>query len=951
MPLPEPIIDGDTFFTGVNMRLDPGQLQPGLCAFARNKRFVTGKAVTRPGIKKMAWSNRNEDPWTNDDTKEYAIGDVVTYSGVSALVSGSSASQVDGGTGSIALANANSLSPTNTGFSVLSPWVIEDVSLTNWIHGSGVVNRSGVSGAVSTSESFVNASPTPTGDFGSYAGNIPSESWVTSGSGSGAGFRYTIDAQLTGNPTFTIQSGGTGFREGDTITITDPTATSTNTAVLVVNKIDGDTNNIYIDVGTTLGCSYTVRYEVTNWSSGAIQAFISETESGTRNLVVSGQSSNTFTDTIIVKGPNPQRLYIQASPGFAGTLDNVTITSDNLPDEVDILGTFEQSTNQWRAAGPASNNTIGPYFKSKTASNSDNPPITTYTPVNGGTPASSTIDGTNWEDLGHRIYGYGTVHGVGIFRDPQSIEYLLVAGEDGVYATKEANPSIKLAGVTSFTEDVAFVQCFNVVILLRGENLEPLVMERIDEGFKSITPATSDTDIEENDSDGTEKIPNASTGLFFANRLLIPHHKDLVAASDFLNYTRYQPVMANFRINQGSEDELVSLVRINSTTVACFKSNSIYIVSNIYGNMADLVLDEVTREYGAIGKNSIVQVGSDVAFLSSKRGITSLAIADNGKVTAVDVPLSEAIQPLIDRINWNAASNAAAAYHNNRLYMAVPIDGSTHNNVILVYDFLMKAWAGYDDGEAVKVKQFVETMHQGKRRLFFLSTDGYINLYDDILGDCGFVDEKPLSTVSSHADFGKIGIDPISDEIITRGYTAGDITTKKWKSAEIQMATNDPNFTVATQFEGPEENDLELTPIGGKTFSRTKYDRPFDKSDFVQSMVNNDFTTKFREDYSVKLAGEEDGVDAQLKVGVCSPSPQYTSQSTCETWQSGRTWVYNSEDKGFDPDLHQNSNSKYSYRGDSRFVQLKITNTKGRVEVIGTKVGATPGENLTNIKI
>jgi hypothetical protein len=96
--------------------------------------------------------------------------------------------------------------------------------------------------------------------------------------------------------------------------------------------------------------------------------------------------------------------------------------------------------------------------------------------------------------------------------------------------------------------------------------------------------------------------------------------------------------------------------------------------------------------------------------------------------------------------------------------------------------------------------------------------------------------------------------------------------------------------------------------------------------------------------------GEIDGVDAQLKVGACS-NTAYTSQSTCETYQSGRTWTYASEDGGFDPDLHQNSNNKYSYRGDSRFVQLKITNTNGRVEIIGTKVGATPGENLTNTKI
>jgi hypothetical protein len=361
--------------------------------------------------------------------------------------------------------------------------------------------------------------------------------------------------------------------------------------------------------------------------------------------------------------------------------------------------------------------------------------------------------------------------------------------------------------------------------------------------------------------------------------------------------------------------------------------------------MSDLVLDEVTREYGAVGQNSIVQIGSDVAFLSSKRGVTSLSIADNGKVTAVDVPLSEAIQPLIDRINWNAAKGSAAAYHNNRLYMAVPLDGSDYNNVILIYDFLMKSWTGYDDGEAIKVKQFLETVHQGKRRLFFLSTDGFINLYDDTLTDCGFVDEIP-----DPDNLGRLKVAQISDEVITRGYTAGDIMVKKWKSAELLLATNDPKFVVTTQFEGPEENYLTVTPTNGKAFSRVKYDRPFDKADFTQSMVNNDFFTKFREDYSVGLSDETNGVDISLLTGACSPDTQYTSQSTCEAYASGRIWTYSSSDNGFDPDLHQRSSNKYKYRGESRYVQLKVTNTNGRIEVIGAKVGAVPGENLTNIK-
>ena len=169
------------------------------------------------------------------------------------------------------------------------------------------------------------------------------------------------------------------------------------------------------------------------------------------------------------------------------------------------------------------------------------------------------------------------------------------------------------------------------------------------------------------------------------------------------------------------------------------------------------------------------------------------------------------------------------------------------------------------------------------------------------------------------------------------------------ESAELLLATNDPNFVVTTQFEGPEESYLTVTPTNGKTFSRVKYDRPFDKSDFVQSMVNNDFATKFREDYSVGLSDETNGVDISLLTGACS-NTAYTSQSTCETYASGRTWTYNSSDNGFDPDLHQRSSNKYKYRGESRYVQLKVTSTNGRVEVIGAKVGAVPGENLINIK-
>ena len=910
MPIPLPIVDGDSFFTGVNMRLDPGQLQPGQCAFAKNKRFVNGKAATRPGIKKMPWTNKAADAWTE---KTYTAGEIVTYSGLHAAVN---ANTLDGiATGTLVLSDADSLNLQNGDFSSSSAWVFTGAT--------AVAAQTGTNGTTYTSES----------PFSIYSLSTGMSSGDTLTFQYGGVFTLSADASVGATSLQgTLTVADVSFQEEGSIS----SGWTYNAGGYA--EITGGSGllNLYQDIGTLVGCSYTVTYSVSNWTAGSVQPFISGTNSGTKRTY-SGSATGTFTDVISPKGLKPQRLYIQASGGFRGRVDNVTVTSVSLPERVDLLGTYEQYSNFFRAAGPSSNNfllqgttnPVGPFFKRDSSTDpGTEPPIATV-----DTSAKTTTLTSGWNSLGHRTYGYGSVYGTGIFRDPTGIEHLLVASGSGVFSTKESNPSRLLepwatqAGA-AITSDVEFVQCFNVVVMFRGENLEPLIMERIDEGFKSISQTSSDTTIDENDSDGTESIPNATTGLFFQNRLLVPHSRDLIAASDFLNYTRYQPVLSNFRINQGSEDDLVSLVRINNSTIACFKTNSIYIVSNIYGNLADITLDEVTREYGAVGKNSIVQVGSDVVFLSSKRGVTSLGIADNGKVSAIDVPLSDPIQPLIDRINWNYASEAAAAYHNNRLYMAVPLDGATENNAILVYDYLAGGWAGYDSGNAVKVKRFVETELQGKRRLFFLSTDGFINLYDDDLEMCGFVDEVPSSTVSTNAAFGQITVEQISDEVKTRGYTAGDISQKNWKGAEIQLQTNDPSFQVKAVFGGPEEDDTTLTldsngNPGSKTFSRTKYDRPFDKADFLESMSGDDFFTKYRQDYSVNPTTEIDLPDG----------------------------VADGDNIGFDPDLHQHTNNKYRYRGQGRYVQFQITNTNGRAEVVGVKAEAAAGQNLTTTEI
>ena len=681
--------------------------------------------------------------------------------------------------------------------------------------------------------------------------------------------------------------------------------------------VDGDTG--FVGVNSRLEPSQLPQGFVASAINKRFVNGVAKTRSGIKKMPWSNVQADPYNDTITYN-TGDFVLYSGRKVDTSGAnpaFSNVTVSNDTSTD-----GSIALSAT----GGPASNSVHGPFFKATQGISAGINPI----------DSNNTVQNlSGWLNAGSRVFGYGTVYGAGTFRDPSGIEYLIIASSSGTYASRDGSQSDKLTCPT-ISSDVSFVQCFNVMIMMRGEDLEPLVLKNMIDGFVSITQEDTEK-TEETESDGTEAIPNSDHALFFGNRLLVPYDRDFIGVSDYLNYTRYAPIMSSFRVQQGDDGEITGIQKVNNTTLAVFKNNSIFLVSNIYGDTSDATLDEVTRDFGAVSFKSTIQVGNDVWFLSSKRGVCSLSVTANGKVTATQQPISEAIQSTIDLIDWTKADKAVAATYSNRYYLAVTLKGSsTTNNAILVYDMLQKAWSGYDTGSAINVKEFISMDYQGKRRLFFLSNDGYVNLYDDELEVCGFVDEVGAAE-------GALIYEQISDEITTRGYTANNIDQKKWRSAEVQISTNDPKFTVTTLYDGPEENGVKL--ITDKTFSRTKNDKPFDKPEYVQSNTNNDFFTKYREDYSVKLAPSSGGVDVTLPVGSCSTgNTNHSSLTVCEA-NSG-TWNFNPDDKGFDPDLHQSSSNKYKFRGTGRYVQIKVSNTQGRLELNTVKVGALAGENL-----
>tara|TARA_E500000318_G_scaffold24210_2_gene24409 strand:+ start:13144 stop:15195 length:2052 start_codon:yes stop_codon:yes gene_type:complete len=276
-------------------------------------------------------------------------------------------------------------------------------------------------------------------------------------------------------------------------------------------------------------------------------------------------------------------------------------------------------------------------------------------------------------------------------------------------------------------------QCFNVLMLFRDVDEAPLVLTDVANGFQTISQYDNPTDTGE----GTQTIPNGRNAVFYRNRLFITNREstggrvDSVVASDYGNYSKYLPLTGDFRVNQGDSDELVRLYEFSQEAIIAFKDSSVYYWSIPGGNLDLATLSNITTEFGLVSPRSVITVGNEVWFLS-QFGVMRLFQTEDNKMQAAPMPVSEKIQPLMDRINWlDASTVATAAYSDNRSYWAVPIDDKSQNNCVAVFDHINGEWAGYDywDG-AAKVAQWFTMDYANKRRLFCSDYTGQIFLYD-----------------------------------------------------------------------------------------------------------------------------------------------------------------------------------------------------------------------------
>lgn len=229
-------------------------------------------------------------------------------------------------------------------------------------------------------------------------------------------------------------------------------------------------------------------------------------------------------------------------------------------------------------------------------------------------------------------------------------------------------------------------------------------------------------------------MPSGREGCYLENRLVIINQACTLAISDPLDVLHFTPFTAATTANLGESDNVMALVPLPLLdSLLILKQNEVLLLNNFSQGSDAWTTTTVTREYGCYAPLSAVQVGSDVWFLSRK-GVASITQTVNGITQGVAEPVSKPMKKYIDLIDWRNAAQSVAGYWNNRFFLAVPLKGQTgtvQNNGWLVYNFLNQMWEGLWQGSQLIAAGISRHVVFGDERLTFVDPSGQVRWLGD----------------------------------------------------------------------------------------------------------------------------------------------------------------------------------------------------------------------------
>ena len=312
---------------------------------------------------------------------------------------------------------------------------------------------------------------------------------------------------------------------------------------------------------------------------------------------------------------------------------------------------------------------------------------------------------------------------------------------------------------------------------------------------------------------GFTRMPAPPWGVYHQRRLLVPFFytttgtpgsatiadrnvRDEFLFSDIFDANTYDQLQNQFRVTAGIADYLQWIHPFTDDNAVAFNRNSIHLISGLSGSLTDVTIKEITREAGLVAQKSVVTIGNRIFFLSDS-GIYATEFGDLYNLRGAGLPLSEAIDPVIKRINTDYAKNAIAIYHDNRYWIAVPLDNSTVNNALLVYNLLNGGWESVDivDSDSWDIANLISAGAGEINKLYAVNRFGSIHILDNREDDVDYLALFP-------------GVNPtfydIGSYATTRQYTMGTTENKKFNQFTLSLqssASNASNGSIVTETE------------------------------------------------------------------------------------------------------------------------------------------------------
>lgn len=427
------------------------------------------------------------------------------------------------------------------------------------------------------------------------------------------------------------------------------------------------------------------------------------------------------------------------------------------------------------------------------------------------------------------------------FKNSANIDFIVLIAQTGLYYYNPTTGS-KIGPVVFpnseailSTDEVGAYQASGNLYILRGLNKRPLIWDGT-----SVTVAPSA---------GVHFMPNGIQGIYVGNRGIVQSNYDEVSVSHYLDQTHFE-LMDVFKINDGSNDSIIAIAPWVLNEFVVFMRNRLYYASAGAGAYndgatpvaADSYVKVLATDIGCVARGSVAQAAGGMIFLSDG-GVYVLtpqaATTPEGmRAGVMGEPLSAPIDDIIQRINQNYVSKATGIYFNNRYYLSIPIDGSTVNNAVIIFNFVNKQWESIDTFKAgMDVSFMVTGLYNGKRRLFFIDKDYGIYLSEELLDGDHYDDSTLNNTLPLYIPFQLFDpLDnsaftrfPIESKLITRSFNYGFSEDKRYSQVEVDMETY-PSTQVKTSIiaESP-DSETVLENYGSPVQKYSTRDLPIRK--------------------------------------------------------------------------------------------------------------------------